>query len=55
MAGIEIAGHSDEWVALVEDRVIACGKSFDELVRKLPANIRKKAAITRVRGTFSTL
>ncbi len=55
-AEIEIAGHADEWVALVDNRVVASSKSFGELVKKLQsARLEKKATVTRVSGTFSTL
>ena len=55
-AGIEIAGHADEWVALVDNRVVASSKSFGELVKKLQsAELVKKATVTRVNGMLSTL
>jgi len=55
-AEIEIAGHANEWVALVGNQVVASSKSFGELVKKLQsAKLEKKATVTRVSGTFSTL
>jgi len=55
-AEIEIAGHADEWVALVDNRVVVASKSFGDLVKRLQSsNLIKKAAITRVSGTLGTL
>ncbi len=49
---IKIAGHADEWVALVNNKVVAHSSSFKELARKLEAaKLLNKVIVTHVSGT----
>jgi len=51
-----ISGHPNEWVALVDNTIIASSKTFPELVKKLEAGkLLKKALVTYVRGTYAVL
>jgi len=47
----EIKGHYNEWVALIDNKIVAASKSFGELVKKLREdNLLGKVTVTHVSG-----
>jgi hypothetical protein len=51
-----IAGHADQWVALVNEKVVASSASFSALVKILESQkLMRKATVTRVSGTHAIL
>ena len=56
MAKLTISGHQNQWVALLENKIIVESPFFDELVKKLRAeNLLNKVIVTRVRGANAVL
>jgi len=46
-----ISGHPDEWVALIDERVVASSKTFERLVQALnDRHLLSRATITHVSG-----
>ena len=49
---VTITGHADQWVALINNVIVASSSSFPALVKILEARkIENKATVTHVSGT----
>ncbi len=53
---LEISGHSDEWVALTDNIVVASESSFPALIKKLESKkLLNKVTVTHVSGAHVVL